>query len=229
MKHQARIKRIFSQGLIAATLLAAGMANAADPAVSLNGSAFATIGSDGLNLGYGKRFNALWGGRVMLNSGIAPHNDNAEISDNHYDAKFKKSAGVNILADLYPIEGSGFRVSGGLSIANYKNELANGSAGSYSFNGHTYSAAQVGQLSGEQKYKSVAPYIGIGWESRSSESGWRFVSDLGVAYLGKSSSSLSASRGATNSILQQDVAAEAKQLNESTALIIFNVGASYAF
>ena len=229
MKHPARSKRIISQGLIAATLLAAGMANAADALPSPKGNAFATIGSDGLNLGYGKRFNALWGGRVMLNSGITVKDDDAEISGNHYDMKFKKSAGINILADFYPIQDSGFRISGGLNIANYKNELASGKASSYSFNGHTYSAAQVGQLSGEQKFKSVAPYIGIGWESRPSASGWRFESDLGVAYLGKSSSRLEASRSASNPALQQDVAAEAKQLNESGALVVFNIGASYAF
>ena len=215
MKHPAHIKRLHLPVAIAGTVFAS--------------SAFATIGSDGLNFGYGKRFNSLWGGRIMLNSGVTVKDDDAEISGNHYDMKFKKSAGINILADLYPIQDSGFRISGGLSIADYKNELASGKANSYSFNGHTYSAAQVGQLSGEQKFKSVAPYLGIGWESKPSDSGWRFVSDLGVAYLGKSGSKLEASRAASNSALQKDLSEEAKQLNKSSAMIVFNIGASYAF
>lgn len=229
MKHSARSKRVFFQALTASAFLFAPFAGAAEPAAATGNSVVATIGSGGLNLGYGKRFSALWGGRVLLTSGVKFDDDDAKIHDNKYDAEFKAGPGLSVLADLYPIRDSGFRVSGGLTIANYKTELANGKADSYSFNGHSYSAAQVGSLSGEVKYLSLAPYIGVGWESRPSAAGWRFVSDLGVAYLGKSSSKLEASGAASNAALQQDISAESSKLKESAVQLIANIGVSYAF
>jgi hypothetical protein len=230
MKHPSRIKYMLPHGLITCTLLAFSSAHAAEPANSAGDSVFASIGIGGLDLGYGKRFNNRWGGRVMLNSGIKGDADNVKIHGNRYDAEYKKGPGVGILADLYPINDSGFRVSGGLYIANHKAELdGRGSTASYNFNGHSYSSAQVGRLTGETKFQSVAPYLGIGWESGPSKSGWRFVSDLGVKYIGKSSSKLDASGAASNAALRQDIAAERKHLKEDVAELIATVGVSYSF
>jgi hypothetical protein len=221
---------VLSHGLIACALLAFNTAHSAGPIDGANDSVFASIGIGGVDLGYGKRFNNRWGGRVMLNSGIKGDADNVKIHGNRYDAEYKKSPGIGILADLYPIDDSGFRVSGGLYIANHKAEIdGRGSAGSYNFNGHSYTTAQVGRLTGETKYQSVAPYIGIGWDSKPSNSGWRFVSDLGVKYIGKSSSKLDASGAASNATLRQDIAAERKHLKEDAAELIATVGVSYSF
>lgn len=214
-------------GAVLGALMPAHKAQAQTTANTSDDTFFATLGT-GASIGYGKRFNDRWGGRVMLNSGIKADLDDEKIHGNKYDAKFKSGPGIGVLADFYPISGSGFRVSGGTFVARHKTEY-DGGANAYTFNGHSYSAAQVGQLEGETKYRSIAPYLGIGWESGTSSSGWRFTSDLGVKYLGKSSSKLEASGSATNAMLRQDLAVERKRFKDDAAELVVNVGVSYAF
>lgn len=221
----------FSLALLVGTALGAVLpipqAQAEPLAKNADETVFATIGS-GITLGYGKRFNERWGGRAMLNSGFKADLDDQKIHGNRYDAELKSGPGLGVLADLYPIDGSGFRVSGGLFVARHKAEY-DGSGRQYTFNGHSYSTAQVGRLEGETKYRSVAPYLGVGWESGAAASGWRFTSDLGVKYLGKSSSKLDASGAATNAALRQDLAVERKRLKDDAAELAVNIGVSYAF
>lgn len=225
-----KAKGVFRALLVGASLgvaLPVSQAQAEPLAKDSDETVFATIGN-GITLGYGKRFNDRWGGRAMLNSGIKADLDDRKIHGNRYDTEFKSGPGLGVLADLYPIDGSGFRVSGGLFAARHKADY-DGSGSQYTFNGRSYSASQVGRLEGETKYRSVAPYLGIGWESKATASGWRFTSDLGVKYLGKSSSKLDASGAATNAALRQDLAVERKRLKDDAAQLVVNIGVSYAF
>ena len=64
MKHQMQIKLVFPKILIASIFLVSNAAKAADTAPYLTDSVFTSIGTDGLSLGYGKRFNSKWGGRA---------------------------------------------------------------------------------------------------------------------------------------------------------------------
>jgi len=228
MKNTPFVTQAVASAAVVCAMLAAGNASAAGDPQTASDSVFASVGIGGLNLGYGKRVNNQWGGRVMLNSGIKYDNDNESIHGNHYDFDYKSGTGLSVLADFYPINDSGFRVSGGLQFARHKYELA-GKASSYTFNGHSYSAADVGKLTGEAKYKSVAPYLGIGWESKPSATGWRFVSDLGARFIGKSSSRLDSSNASTNAALRQDLATEQSHLKKNGAEIVVSVGVSYSF
>ena len=207
----------------------AGSAHAAPLADSRDDSVFASIGVSGVDLGYAKRFNSSWGGRVLLNSGINAEAKNVKVNGNRYDAKADMGVGAGVIADFYPIHDSGFRLSGGLYFARQKAELDGRSDTSYTFNGHSYSEAQVGRLSGETKYRSVAPYVGVGWESKPSSGGWRFVCDLGVKYLGATSSKLDASGAASNAALRADIAAERKRLKDNGLGLVASIGASYSF
>ena len=230
MKYQMQIKLVFPQLLIASIFLVSNAAKAADTAPYPTDSVFSSIGTNGLNLGYGKRFNSSWGGRVMLNTGVTMEADNEKVHGNRYDIEFKSGVGANVLADFYPINDSGFRVSGGFNIASHKMELnGNKKNAAYTFNGHQYTSAQVGQLDGDATFQTVAPYVGIGWESSPFSSGWRFVSDLGVAYVGNSGSTLKASGAASNAVLRQDVSAESKHLRDDGAAIVASIGVSYSF
>lgn len=228
MNKTLHVTQVVANAAVMCALLAAGNANAAGDPQSADDSVFASIGIGGLNLGYGKRFNNQWGGRVMLNSGIKSDNKNETIHGNRYEFDYKSSAGLSVLGDFYPINDSGFRVSGGLQFARHKLELE-GKASSYTLNGNSYSAADVGKLSGEAKFWSVAPYLGVGWESKPSAGGWRFVSDLGVRYLGKASSKLDASNANTNAALRRDLAAERQHLEKRAAELVASVGVSYSF
>lgn len=229
MQYFSRSATIALLTLLASPVLTSGYAQAAGSLDAPKDSAFAAIGLGGLDFGYAKRFNPSWGGRVLLNSGIKADADNVKIHGNRYDAAFKTSPGIGVLADFYPINDSGFRVSGGLYLAKQKYQLDGRSNTSYSINGHSYSSAQLGQFSGETRFRSLSPYIGVGWESKPSASGWRFVSDLGVKLLSTSSNRLDASGAASNAALRSDLAAEQKHLRGDGVELMASIGVSYAF
>jgi hypothetical protein len=100
----------------------------------------------------------------------------------------------------------------------------------FSINDRRYSVAQVGALGGSVRYRPVSLYLGGGWESRpAGTAGWRFVSDIGLFALAKSKATLSASAGAGNTTLQQDLAAEARQLRRPGLALLGSVGVAYGF
>jgi len=138
-------------------------------------------------------------------------------------------------ADYFPFAGS-FRLSAGLVYNGNKFDVSgNATQGSYTLNGHTYTAAQVGNLNGSVQYNAIAPYLGIGGgNTASSKSGFKFVWDVGVLFTGSPSVDLSAScSGAGAASCQSDVAAEKQKLNNDVHKINFwpvlKLGVAYAF
>jgi len=158
-----------------------------------------------------------------------------------YDARLRLRS-VSALADWYPAEGV-FRLSAGLIANDNKFDLTGKpSAGStFTINNTTYSAAQVGSVTGDVTFNKAAPYIGIGWGNPVAKGiGWSFVADVGVLYQRSPKAALRVTCGAavpaaTCSQLQSDVAAEQDQLRDSFTgtkyqwYPVLSVGASYQF
>lgn len=97
-----------------------------------------------------------------------------------------------VMLDWYPFKASGFRVSAGALINNNEADLEASSQGSYSINGTTYTAAQLGTLNGKADFNKVAPYVGIGWGNAFSKNGrWSFTCDFGVVLQGEANIDLS--------------------------------------
>lgn len=97
-----------------------------------------------------------------------------------------------VLVDWYPFGGS-FRISGGVLFNGSDIQLEARSGQSIEIDGTTYSAAEIGTLRGDVEYRSVAPYIGIGWGNQLDEGGhWGLATDLGVAFTGSPGIDLSA-------------------------------------
>lgn len=221
--------------LILSTLLTvSGAAIAAAPGKNgADASVHAGLGTFGVGIGYGQRFSDRFSGRIGLHSGsFGSIKDDGDIEGIRYDVKAKLSPGVSALADYFPIDGSGFRLSGGLVYSRFKSDLTGRPAagGTYNINGRTYTAAQVGKLQGKATYNAISPYLGIGWESKpAGAAGWRLVSDVGVFYLGKAKTSLSATGASANATLAQDVAAEREQLRKAGFGVAASIGAAYAF
>jgi hypothetical protein len=139
-----------------------------------------------------------------------------------FDLKGKLQT-YDVLFDWYLTSGSKFHLTGGIVYNGNKfNARANpNGVGSYSINGTTYTAADVGVLSGRIDYRKAAPYLGIGWGNALDDSGRFSVnSDLGVFYQGRPNVQL-ASIGCTTSTaictaLAKDVAAERLTLQNDT-------------
>ncbi|MCW3481470.1 hypothetical protein OL229_18185 [Neisseriaceae bacterium JH1-16] len=225
--------------LLAASLLAAmGVAQAAD--VSPFDDGYAVAG----------RLSLVQGGGLELHKTVIQDTLNARLgvfgaswstdrsnSGVDYNAKLKLF-NTALLADYYPLGGA-FRLSGGLVYNGNKLDLdGKPSNGSFTLNGHSYNASDIGPVQGRVDFNKVSPYLGIGWGNpTASGKGLSFVADIGVlvntspkAHLSASCGSLSAGDCAQ---LQSDVAAQQQQLNDDVGKLkvwpAVSLGVAYRF
>ncbi len=163
--------------------------------------------------------------------------DNTSVT---YDGTIKLS-NPSATLDWYPFAG-GFRLSLGAVVSGTKVDAVGkpDSTGTYTLNGHQYSASDVGTLNGEFKFgNSVAPYVGLGWGNPAGAgSRLTFVFDLGAVYGGTPNIALTATCGASTPApvcaqLQTDVMAEKASLQDKVTLIkwypVVSLGFGYRF
>lgn len=103
-----------------------------------------------------------------------------------------------ITIDWYPFKNK-FHVSAGIVLNETEIGLDAKYSGSLQIGDTTYTAGQIGTLSGDISFDQVAPYVGIGWGNAFGEGKrWGFVSDLGVAFTGSPNVALSATGSLAN-------------------------------
>jgi len=216
-------------------VLAFSSVNAAD--VGITGKV-GTLGL-GVDLTYGinEKFNA----RLNLNG--ASFDADGEEDGVDYEGNLKGQT-VGGLIDYHPMS-NGFRISAGLY--HNGNELDLDSTGSDNSN------VQIGDrdydlsdatLNTKVGFKSVAPYLGIGWGNAiDKKSQWSFSADLGVLFQGSPEAKLKATgivRDAATGLeadvgeFQTELANEEENLNsgdlESFEFFpVASIGASYRF
>ena len=139
------------------------------------------------------------------------------------------------MLDWHPFAGI-FRVSAGyFSNKNELDALGQPQNGNYIINGTTYSASQVGTLTGVISFRSYVPYLGIGWSTLgTSSTGLGFEFDLGALFQGSPSAKLSASGSlANNPQFQSDLAQEQDQLQNDVNFFkvypVVTIGLSFRF
>lgn len=183
-----------------------------------------------LNLGISDRLSA----RVGFNAFNYKYNTTSDTVN--YDFKLQLQT-ISALADWYPFAGW-FRTSAGLLYNNNKVSLdGKPTGGSYTINGNTYLATDVGSLQGTMTFNKVAPYLGIGWGNPVAKNkGWGLASDIGVMFQGKPKTNLTATCGPTLSPtactqLQTDTATENTKLQDDLSNFkwwpVVSVGISY--
>jgi len=221
-------------------LLSTQTAHATEGTMPGEQSIYGAIGPFGASIGYEHRFgefgNGHWGSRVLINSGnfggARRQGGHDDLSGNRYDQQLKMGGGMSTLLDYHPSLGSGWRLTGGLILSRIKTDLTGrpDAQGNYNIHGHTYSAAQVGALTGQLKYDPALLYVGGGWESRTAGAkGWRFVSDAGVFVTDRAQASLHGSNAAGNPALQADLDAEQGELRKRGLGLVVQLGAAYVF
>ena len=145
-----------------------------------------------------------------------------------------KLQSADIFADWHPFAGA-FHLTGGVVVNDNRFNLSGQSAGgSYTFNGTTYSAAQVGSVDAKVTFNTLAPYVGFGWNTgHAGDAGLHFSSDIGVMYQGTPKAQITASGAAGNSALASDVAASQAQLqsdlNSFRFYPVVQIGLAYRF
>jgi len=201
----------------AAILIASGLglstAQAANPfhdrvAVGLG------LGTEGIG---GTVTAAVIPGRLNVNLGVSrfDHNFNFTADNANFNSKLTLG-GEPITLSYYPFHGYGFNVQAGIIInQNSANVTGQPNAGgTYTINGATYTAAQVGTLSGKTNFNTVAPYIGVGWGNPVfGSSRWTFMANAGAMYEGNPNVTLSATGAAANPQLASDVRAAQNSVN----------------
>src|SRR5207248_60790 len=95
--------------------------------------------------------------------------------------------------DIHPFK-NGFFLSGGAYFGDRKVTLNATPNGNVTVNGVVLTPAQIGQLHGEGKLSSSAPFAGLGWDSTfNSKGGLGFKGLIGVAFSDDPSVSITAS------------------------------------
>ena len=145
--------------------------------------------------------------------------------------------------DVYPIAGTEIRLTGGVVLNGNKVNSTGQSetvvvAGvqqqGYNIGGRTFTAEQVGTLSGEITFPLVAPFVGVGW-GNAVKPGRRlgFTIDLGMMIHGTPQVSLRATNQAVTPDLQASIDKEIEDLTAEFEGFKFypvlQVGISYQF
>lgn len=162
-------------------------------------------------------------------------NHHLQETDVRYDAKLKLS-NLSALLDFSPL--GPWRLTGGFIGNNNKYDLTGTpSGGTFTVNGRTYSAADVGISGTVKSGRSMAPYLGVGYGNVAGM-GVNFYFDLGIMFMGSPKTSLSANCGASLSPsqctqLQGDVAAESRNLESELKRFkyypVANIGITIGF
>jgi hypothetical protein len=214
----------FSKGMfIALSIAAAGCANAAGIGMRL--------GTTGIGGDIGFRLTDSLTARVGF-AGLSVKRDFDE-EDIRYEGELKWR-NISALLDWRFL--GQLRLTGG--IVNAKNTVdlvGTPTGGSFTINGQTYPASEIGNLTGDARLgKSASPYLGIGYGDIS-RPGLSFYMDLGVMFQGSPKVNLNVTCGATVQCaqIQSDVAAEERELNEDIKKFkyypVFNLGLAYGF
>jgi len=204
----------------------------ADPAVGV------TVGTTGLGADLNIPILPVLGVRLGY-SGFVYHHD-IDQTDVDYAGRLHFSEASGLL-DWYVLAG-GFHLTAGVYGGNTRVDV-NGrpAADTYTLNGRTYDAAQVGTLSGQLKFgNSVQPYVGLGWGNPFRGGPVTFTADIGAIYGGTPSVSLSAQCGAAAppgspvcTQIQNSVAGERAQLASDVTVAkwypVLNLGVSFRF
>ena len=164
--------------------------------------------------------------------------DYMHLSRSFNTSNVNYNAGVNlqgepITVSWFPFQGN-FNLTAGVFInQNGFNVTGTPTGGTYTFNGHTYTASQVGSLTGKTHFNGAAPYVGIGWGDPMDGGRLTFTANVGAIYEGAPNVSLNATGAASNPQLASDVQAEQNSLNNKVSGYqwwpVMGVGLMYRF
>jgi hypothetical protein len=239
MRPPARRALAFPIGLMAGTLLTVALAgartaSAADMALALR------AGTTGLGLDFDLGLSRYFSVRLGY-SGLDYHRS-FTTSDADYAGQLKLGMPAAMLN--WNVFGGGFHLSAGAVGSGTKVDVTGKPAGNgtYTLNGHTYTASDLGSLAGQLKFgNSVSPYVGLGWGNAVGENRhWHFLADVGAIYGGTPKVTLSALCGpaaptgsAECNQLQSDVQSEKAKLSSNASIIrwypVVNLGVAYRF
>lgn len=153
------------------------------------------LGVHASTLGYGPELNYSVNPYLVLRFDYNYYSDYSYTTTKdsvRYDAHLRLN-NYGAALDWHPMAGTFLVSLGVFKDNNYINAVADPQQ-SYTIDGQTFTASEVGTLSGHITFNSWAPYLGIGWNTLgSTHKGVGFEVGLGVLYQGSPSVALSPS------------------------------------
>lgn len=210
---------------------------------ALAATAQADVGiyAKGGSMGFGGGVGVGLTDTLRLRGGYTAFKTSKDISNTDIDYSGDlKLGGAEAMLDWHPFHGT-FRVTGGVVFANRNEVTADGrpTDGTYTINGNTYLASEVGSLDGHVEFKKTAPYLGIGWGDVVDKSGhFSFIADIGLLFQGSADATLHANCGRAVpalecSRLQSDIRREEKDIEDDAddykVWPVLSLGVAYRF
>jgi len=119
--------------------------------------------------------------------------NHAYIGDDYnydWDAQIRS---LGLVADLHPF-GGGLRLSAGLRYIDLNFEGSANYTARYSIGNGTYLSSEIGDVTITNRIDTVAPYLGVGYDSTHFDSALSFGIDIGALYVGDSDVDLTTTR-----------------------------------
>lgn len=159
-----------------------------------------------------------------------------DLTESNVDYEFDLDLmSISLLVDWHPLN-NGFRfTAGAMYNGNEVDATGKPTGGSYSINNTTYTAAEVGTLTGRIDFDDFAPYFGVGYGNAVGKNKkWNFVFDLGLMYQGSPNVSFAANGTSSGlAAFQSELEAERRQLEEElddfSFYPVISFGISYKF
>jgi hypothetical protein len=192
----------------------AAMLSSSGPLLGQGSHADASIAVRAATTGFGAEVAKLIAGHfdVRVGGTLYTWSTTKSQSDITYDASLKLHT-FEALCDLSPGRRGSFHFTAGLAT-NPLTITASGlptTSGTFKINGTQYTTSQVGTLTAQGKFRSVRPYLGLGFGTPANDHrAAKLLFDIG-AILGKPSITLTASGAASNPQLAADLQAQAAQ------------------
>ncbi len=196
-----------------------------------------SLGIRGGTLGGGVELSTALSQRAALRLDVDGYNrTQSSTHDNiQYDMKLKLQT-ASLLGDWFPFANN-FRISlGAMFNGNKLTMKGQPTGGSFTINGTSYPASQVGSFDAAVDFNKAAPYLGIGY-GRPINSGLSLTFDLGVMSQGSPKSKIDVTCGAASPAqctqIKSDAAAEQSRLDDSLHNFkyypVVSLGLAYTF
>ncbi len=218
------------------TVLCVSVLGMTSTASAAPGDASLGIKAGTLGLGLELTFEAMDQLNLRLGGNYFKVGAEVEVEDNDYDLDVKLNS-FTALADWY-VTDSQFRVTAGAFInENGLNGVALPS-NTYEIDDVIYTATEVGTLSADVRFNSVAPYAGIGWGNPlSDDSDLSFMFDLGVVFAGKPTLDITSTGGTLSNdpTLQANIAQAEQDFRDTDEIKLLrfypvvSIGLNYRF
>lgn len=215
--------------LLLCLALLGGLASPASAEIALSGQ-IGTLGLQGqMSFSLGRFFAARIGVGALPKWSI-----DTDVNDLNFDYSMSLYTAAAFL-DWHPLAG-GFRITGGvvLNTHDISTDITPSPTKSYKIGNDTYPGYALGTLNSKVDFRTLAPYLGIGYDSSLNDLiGLSFTCDVGIMFWGPPDITLTSSM--TNLVpgLKNDLQREEAELEDNLSFLqyypVASLGVSWAF